>query len=108
MADALEKHALEDVPLYAYPDVRQAWTRLTHLFDPGYLTRLIFEPRAGTNTWKQNNSLSLRKIVEDSVGKFVLGPDVHPLPPQRSVPGALTSEQAREFPHRRLAESTST
>ena len=44
--------------------------------------------------------LSLRKIIEDSVGKFVLGPDVHPLPSQRAAPGALTADQAREFPNR--------
>ena len=73
VAESLEEHAMEALPMYAYPEVRRAWSRLTEaqrqFFDPGYLTRLIFEPRGGTDRRKQNNLLSLRKIIEDHVGK---------------------------------------
>ena len=68
-ADALEANAPDDRPLYAYSEVRYAWSKLSEsqrqLFDQGYLTRLVFEQRTGTEAWKRENLQSLRRIIED-------------------------------------------
>ena len=45
-AETLEDYPLDDRPLYAFPDVRAAWSVLSdtqrRLFDQGYVVRFIF------------------------------------------------------------------
>ena len=90
---------MDDRALYAFPDVRAVWSVLSdtqrQLADQGYFVRLVFQQRSGPEGWTQYILASLRKTIEDSVGKFGLWPDVRPLPPYRVMPGVLTQEQAR-------------